>query len=229
MKYMFIANRSALVYISSFVCGLKKRSQRRSARLYCPWLWIYWQWGAVEATTMVLRLTANLLIRALHPWWSWWLRESILDRGSFPRPLLLCLVHWAKPALGPAAEQGPRHLNELICVHVQMSECPDHLKYSCFSDSRICGAQTWPTTGKRLSFLRCCRGLWPIPSLLVCRRGVVHSVLQPPGYLAPLVPLLLFICTVMASFSCSFAQQWNIEPHWKSGKDLWTFPPPTLS
>lgn len=67
MKYMFITKCSALVYINNFVCGLKQQSRGRSARLYSLWLWIYWQWGAMEALAMVLRLTGNPLFRALSP------------------------------------------------------------------------------------------------------------------------------------------------------------------
>lgn len=67
MKYMFITKCSALVYINNFVCGLKKQSRGRSARLYSLSLWIYWQWGAMEALAMVLRLTGNPLLRPQAP------------------------------------------------------------------------------------------------------------------------------------------------------------------
>lgn len=139
MKYMFMTKCSALVYINDFVCGLEKQSQGRGARWCSPWLWSYWQWGATEATTMVLRLTVNLLFRALSPWGSWWLRESIIVWGVLHFTFGL---HWAKPALVPTAEQRPRALNEWICVYVQMNKWPDHLKYSCFSGSLIYGAKT---------------------------------------------------------------------------------------
>lgn len=59
---VFITKCSALVYINSFVCGLKNVVAKRAckARLTAGY-GIHWPWGAVEAAAMALRLTANLL------------------------------------------------------------------------------------------------------------------------------------------------------------------------
>lgn len=51
-------------------------------------------------------------------------------------------LHGTRLALVLTAERELRDLNELIFVYVQMNKCPDHLKYSCFSGSLICGAKT---------------------------------------------------------------------------------------
>lgn len=67
MKYVLITTCSALVYSNNFVCGLKMQSPRGCTQLYSPCLWVYGQWGGMEATAMVLRLTVNLLFRALSP------------------------------------------------------------------------------------------------------------------------------------------------------------------
>lgn len=59
---VFITKCSALVYINSFVCGLKNVVAKRAckARLTAGY-GIHWQWGAVEAAAMALRLTVNRL------------------------------------------------------------------------------------------------------------------------------------------------------------------------
>lgn len=80
------------------------------------------QRGAVEATALAPRLTVHLLLRAVSPWGSWWLRESITVQGSFtpfygwppPSQACPCPHSWAET-------QGSKWTDLCLCSDESMS------------------------------------------------------------------------------------------------------------